>query len=34
MAVPTNTYQSVSVVGNREDLVNMIFNVDPDVTVL
>lgn len=28
------TYQSVSVVGNREDLVNMIFNVDPDVTVL
>lgn len=34
MAVPSNTLQSVSVVGNREDLVNMVFNVDPDVTVL
>lgn len=34
MALPNNTYQSVSVVGNREDLVNMVFNVDPDVTVL
>lgn len=34
MTVPTNTLQSVSVVGNREDLVNVIFNVDPDVTVL
>lgn len=34
MAVPSNTYQSVSVVGNREDLSNMVFNVDPDVTVL
>jgi hypothetical protein len=34
MAVPSNTLQSVSVVGNREDLSNMIFNVDPDVTVL
>jgi hypothetical protein len=33
MAVPSNTYQSVTVVGNREDLSNMIFNVDPDVTV-
>jgi len=34
MAVPTNTYQTVSAVGVREDLVNMVFNVDPDVTVL
>ena len=34
MAVPTNTYQSVSVIGNREDLVNQVFNVDPDVVVL
>lgn len=34
MAVPSNTYQSVSVIGNREDLSNMVFNVDPDVTVL
>lgn len=34
MAVPTNTYQSVTVVGNREDLVNMVFNVDPEATVL
>ena len=34
MTVPTNTYQSVSVIGNREDLVNQVFNVDPDVVVL
>ena len=34
MAVPSNTYQSVSVIGNREDLVNQVFNVDPDVVVL
>ena len=34
MTVPSNTYQSVSVVGNREDLVNMVFNVDPEATVL
>lgn len=34
MAVPTNTYQSVSVIGNREDLVNQVFNVDPDIVVL
>lgn len=34
MAVPTNTYQTVSAVGVREDLVNAVFNVDPDVTVL
>lgn len=34
MSVPSNTYQSVSVVGNREDLVNMVFNVDPEATVL
>lgn len=34
MAVPANTYQTVSAVGVREDLVNMVFNVDPDTTVL
>ena len=34
MTVPSNTYQSVSVIGNREDLVNQVFNVDPDVVVL
>ena len=34
MAVPTNTYQTVSAVGVREDLVNAVFNVDPDKTVL
>lgn len=34
MTVPTNTYQSVSVIGNREDLVNQVFNVDPDIVVL
>ncbi|HEX7370478.1 MAG TPA: DUF5309 family protein, partial [Rhodanobacteraceae bacterium] len=34
MAVPSNTYQTVSAVGVREDLVNAVFNVDPDVTVL
>jgi len=34
MSVPANTYQTVSAVGVREDLVNMVFNVDPDVTVL
>lgn len=33
MAVPSNTYQTVSAVGVREDLVNMVFNVDPDTTV-
>ena len=34
MTVPSNTYQSVSVIGNREDLVHQVFNVDPDVVVL
>jgi hypothetical protein len=34
MAVPGNTYQTVSAVGVREDLENLVFNVDPDVTVL
>lgn len=30
MAQPTNTFDSVDVVGMREDLVNNIYNVDPD----
>jgi hypothetical protein len=34
MSVPSNTYQTVSAVGVREDLVNAVFNVDPDITVL
>lgn len=34
MAVPSNTYQTVSAVGVREDLANAVFNVDPDKTIL
>lgn len=32
MAQPTNTFDTVDAVGIREDLINNIFNVDPDVT--
>lgn len=32
MAAPTNTFQSHSMVGIREDLSNIIYNVDPDET--
>lgn len=29
MSVPTNTEQTISLVGLREDLVDLIYNVDP-----
>ena len=32
MAQPTNTFDTVDAVGIREDLIDNIFNVDPDVT--
>ncbi|MGB7244256.1 MAG: DUF5309 family protein [Sulfitobacter sp.] len=32
MAQPTNTFDTTDAVGIREDLINNIFNVDPDVT--
>lgn len=34
MAQPTNTFETTSVIGIREDLYEGIFNVDPDETPL
>lgn len=34
MAQPTNTYDTVDVVGIREELINNIYNIDPDATPL